>query len=492
MPNVFTVQPVAFEPVIGLEFHVQLATASKVFCGCATDGSAGPNSRTCPVCLGLPGALPVLNDRAVDLAVTAALALGSTVARTSVFARKHYFYPDLPKGYQITQFDRPLSTGGALAWTSEGQRRGVRLVRIHLEEDAGKSLHVGGEDADRRATLDFNRSGVPLIEIVTEPDLRSAADGAECFRRLRLLLVSLGVTDGNMEQGSLRCDANVSVRAVGADPLGARIEIKNLNSFRFLERALAFEAARQVDVLRSGGVVTSETRLWDEAAGCTVVMRAKESSDDYRYFPEPDLPPLVIDPARLDRLSALMPEAPEQRRDRFVTQYGLAEDDARVLASAPDLARYFERVAMAAGDGPAAAVWVRGELTRRLHERGESITALRVTPEALARLIALVAGGAVSSSAAKQMLGRMAESGASADEIAASDGLLQESDERAMADLVAQTLARFPEQVSQFRGGKRAVALFLVGQVMKASAGRANPVMADRLVRAHLDSGATS
>ena len=480
-----------FEPVIGLEIHVQLATASKVFCGCATDGAAGPNSRTCPVCLGLPGALPVLNDRAVDLAVTAALALGSTVAATSVFARKHYFYPDLPKGYQITQFDRPLATGGELSWASGRNAHRVRLVRIHLEEDAGKSLHDGAEDRAGRAALDFNRSGVPLIEIVTEPDLRSAEDAAECFRRLRALLVSLGVTDGNLEQGSLRCDANISVRPAGTSGLGDRTEIKNLNSFRFLERALDFEAARQIEVVRRGGVVRTETRLWDEAAGRTVVMRVKETSDDYRYFPEPDLPPLVIDPVRIAAVRAAMPETAEHRRDRFVAQYGLGGDDAEALAAAPEVAAFFERVASAAGDGPGAAMWVRGELTRRLHERGSAITTVTVTPEALARLMALVSSQAVSASAAKQILGHMVESGASPEDIANREGLLQESDERVIAELVDRTLAAFPDQIAQFRRGKHAVAGFLVGQVVKASAGRANPSVVDRLVRARLRAGIT-
>ena len=492
MPATPAVRPVDFEPVIGLEIHVQLATASKVFCGCATDGAGGPNSRTCPVCLGLPGALPVLNDRAVDLAVTAALALGSAVAATSVFARKHYFYPDLPKGYQITQFDRPLATGGAVSWTSAGRRHRVRLVRIHLEEDAGKSLHDGTEDRAGRAALDFNRSGAPLIEIVTEPDLRSAGDAAECFRRLRALLVTLCVTDGNMDQGSLRCDANISVRRIGTSALGERTEIKNLNSFRFLERAIDFEVARQIDVVQSGGVVRTQTRLWDEAAGRTVTMRAKETSDDYGYFPEPDLPPLVIDEDRIARRRAAMPETPEHRHDRFVAQYGLCGDDAEALAATPDLAAYFERVATAAGDGPGAAMWVRGELTRRLHERGASIASVPVTPEALARLIALVSSQAVSASVAKQMLGLMVESGASPDEIVHRDGLLQESDEQAITALVDRTLGAFPEQVAQFRQGKHAVAGFLVGQVVKASAGRANPSIVDRLVRARLGEGATS
>jgi aspartyl-tRNA(Asn)/glutamyl-tRNA(Gln) amidotransferase subunit B len=488
MPTTLAARSANLEPVIGLEFHVQLATASKMFCGCAAaDLTAGPNARTCPVCLGLPGSLPVLNDRAVDLAVMAALALDSRISGTSQFARKNYFYPDLPKGYQITQFDRPLATGGYLTWSVSGVRRRVGLVRIHLEEDAGKSLHDGGPDAGGRATLDFNRSGVPLIEIVTEPGLPSAADAAECFRQLRALLVAIGVTDGSMEHGNLRCDANVSVRMAGTDALGARTEIKNLNSFRFLERALAFEIARQTGVVQGGGAVVTETRLWDEAAGRTEVMRAKESSDDYRYFPEPDLPPLVVDDFRLARLRAAMPETPDLRRDRLVARYGIDGRDAEALAASTALTQYFERVAAASADAAASVMWIRGELARRLHERGETIANVGVPAEALARLITLVAREAVSASAAKTILGRMVESGASPDDIAAQDGLLQESDAQALAALVDRILAAFPEQVAQFRLGKLTVAGFLVGQVMKASGGRANPAVVDRLVRERIE-----
>src|SRR2546427_597536 len=307
-----------YEPVIGLEIHAQLRTVSKIFWGCSTTFGTAPNSQVCPVCLGLPGVLPVLNRRAVDLAVRAGLALGCHVHNTSIFARKNYFYPDLPKGYQISQFERPLATAGALEWLAPGGPRRVGITRVHLEEDAGKSLHEGFADSDRKTGVDFNRSGVPLIEIVTEPDLRSAADAADFFSRLRSMLVWLDVNDGNMEEGSLRCDANVSVRPAGAPALGTKAEVKNLNSFRFLQKALAYEIARQIDLLNEGGRVVQETRLWDAAAGVTVSMRSKEEAHDYRYFPEPDLPPLVVHAARVAAIRAEMPELPAARRRRFV------------------------------------------------------------------------------------------------------------------------------------------------------------------------------
>src|SRR5262249_53294854 len=342
-----------FEPVIGLEIHAHLLTASKMFCGSSAAFGAEPNTHVCPVCLGLPGALPVLNAAAVDEAIRAALALGCTIHERSIFARKNYFYPDLPKGYQISQYEQPLATAGLVEYTSGGSRVHVGITRVHLEEDAGKSLHEGFPDSDRKTYLDFNRSGVPLIEIVTDPDLRSAADAAAFFARLRSILVWLGVNDGNMEQGSLRCDANISVRAVSAPAFGTKTEIKNLNSFRFLQRALEYEIGRQTDLLKEGGRVIQETRLWDTAAGVTVSMRSKEEAHDYRYFPEPDLPPVFVGAERLHRIRAAMPELPDARRCRFVAEYALPEYDAGQLTQSAALADFFDAVLRTAPPPPA-------------------------------------------------------------------------------------------------------------------------------------------
>ena len=467
-----------FEPVIGLEIHAHLLTASKIFCGCGTSFGAPPNTRVCPVCLGLPGALPVLNRAAVDLAIRAALALGCTVHETSVFARKHYFYPDLAKGYQISQYDCPLATGGALAAT--------RIHRVHLEEDAGKSLHDGFPDSDRKTYVDFNRSGVPLIEIVTEPDLRSASDAAGFFSRLRSMLVWLGVNDGNMEEGSLRCDANVSVRRAGG-ALGTKAEIKNLNSFRFLQKALEYEIERQIGVLTGGGRVIQETRLWDAASGVTASMRSKEEAHDYRYFPEPDLPPLVVDAARLGLIRAAMPELPEARRARFIAQHALPEYDAGQLTESRALADYYEHVVRAGAPAKAASNWIMGELARVLKDRGADITAPPVSATALAGLIALVEQGRISGSIAKHVFDTMVASGRTADDIVQAEGLAQIDDEPRLVALIGDVLAAHPGPVAQYRDGKTATFGFLVGQVMKASAGKANPTRVNELLRRALE-----
>src|SRR5438874_7828117 len=390
-----------FEPVIGLEIHAQLLTATKIFCGCSAAFGAPPNTHVCPVCLGLPGALPVLNRRAVDFAIRAALALGCTVHETSIFARKNYFYPDLPKGYQISQYEQPLATHGHVDITTKDGVRRVGITRVHLEEDAGKSLHEGFPDSARKTYLDYNRSGVPLIEIVTEPDLRSAADAAAFFSHLRDTLVWLGVNDGNMEEGSLRCDANVSVRPAGTDRLGTKAEVKNLNSFRFLQKALEYEIARQIEVVREGGRVVQETRLWDVESGATVSMRSKEEAHDYRYFPEPDLPPLTVSAERIEAIRRSMPELPDARRARFVAQYALPAYDASQLTQSRPLAEYFEAVVGAGAPPKAASNWIMGELARRLKDAPAHLENPPVTPERLAGLIGLVENGTISGSTAK-------------------------------------------------------------------------------------------
>jgi aspartyl-tRNA(Asn)/glutamyl-tRNA(Gln) amidotransferase subunit B len=436
----------------------------------------------------MPGALPVLNRAAVDYAIKAALALGCDIQPLSIFARKNYFYPDLPKGYQISQYERPLALGGGLDITVGSRTKRVGLTRIHMEEDAGKSLHEGFPDSDRRTYIDYNRSGVPLIEIVTEPDMRTAAEAAEFFERLRDILVWLGVNDGNMEEGSLRCDANVSVRPLGQERFGTKAEVKNLNSFRYLEKALEYEIARQIDVVDGGGRVIQETRLWDSAAARTVSMRSKEEAHDYRYFPEPDLPPLVVDEARIAAVQGTMPELPEARRQRFIAAYALPPYDAGVLTSSAGLGDYFEKVAAACGNPKAASNWVMGELLRTMKERGVDIAQVPLRPDALAGLIALVDKGTISNAIAKEVFARMYESGRSADDIVAAEGLAQNSDEGALLAIVREVLARNAEAAAQYRAGQQKTFGYLVGQVMKGSGGKANPKLANELLRRELQS----
>jgi len=473
----------SFEPVIGLEIHCQLLTASKIFCGCSTTFGGAPNTHVCPVCIGLPGALPVLNRRAVELAVRAAHALGCAVQPVSIFARKNYFYPDLPKGYQISQYDRPLATGGAVELqTSSGAVR-VGITRVHMEEDAGKSLHEGFADSDRRTYLDFNRSGVPLIEIVTDPDLRSAADAADFFSRLRAILVAIGVNDGNMEEGSLRCDANVSVRPAGVQTLGVKVEIKNLNSFRHVQRALEYEIARQIGVVSAGGAVDHETRLWDAEAGRTLTMRGKEEAHDYRYFPEPDLPPLTLDPVWIEEIRAQLPELPDARRRRFVEQYSLPDYDAGVLTASRELADYFEETAAASGNPKASSNWVMGALTSKMNDLGLTIADVPLKPAALAAFIRLIDAGTISGPVTKEVFEKIYTTGRSAAEIVESDGLSRIDDQDAITTAIRSVLDANPRAVAEFRAGKQQTFGFLVGQVMKTTKGKADPAVVNDVLR---------
>jgi aspartyl-tRNA(Asn)/glutamyl-tRNA(Gln) amidotransferase subunit B len=476
-----------YEPVIGLEIHAQLQTRTKIFCGCSTRFGAPPNTNVCPVCLGFPGVLPVLNRTAVDYAIRAALAVGCRINTRSIFARKNYFYPDLPKGYQISQYEEPLASDGVLEYQAASGPRRIGITRIHLEEDAGKSLHEGLPDSNRKTSVDYNRSGVPLIEIVSEPDLRSAADAAEFFSRFRAILVWLGVNDGNMEEGSLRCDANVSVRPAGTTTLGTKAEVKNLNSFRFLQKALEYEIDRQIALLESGGRVVQETRLWDAASGETISMRSKEEAHDYRYFPEPDLPPLIVEETRVARIRAGMPELPDARRQRFVTALALPEYDAAQLTQSRELADYFERTVQAGAAAKQASNWIMGELARALNDARADITASPVPPERLAGLLGLIAKGTISGAIAKGVFETMFRTGRGAEEIVRAEGLTQIDDEGQIVGLIDGVLTQHADAVAQYRGGKASAFGFLVGQVMKATAGKANPKRVNELLKRALE-----
>jgi len=473
-----------YQPVIGLEVHVQLATETKIFCGCPTSFGAPPNSNVCPVCLALPGALPVLSKRAVELAIRAALSLHCRVNPVSVFARKNYFYPDSPKGYQISQYDQPLAQHGYLDIQVNGATKRIGVTRVHMEDDAGKSVHEGFRDSGTYSYVDLNRCGMPLIEIVSEPDMRSADEAHAYLNELKQVIQFVESSTCDMEKGHLRCDANVSVMLRGAEKFGTRAEVKNLNSFRFLKQAVDYEIARQVAIVEGGGTIRQETRLFNSDQGITVSMRSKENAHDYRYFPEPDLVPLRIGQAWLDGISSTLPELPQEKRARLVGEYGLREIDAQILTSTRALSDYYERVSAASGDPKMSANWVMGDLLGAL--KGDDIAISPVSAAQLGELIALVKKGDISGKLAKEIFPKMFESGQGAAFIMERDGLKQISDSGALDKIVDEVLAANPKQVEQYRSGKTAVAGFLVGQVMKASRGQANPNTVGDLIKQRL------
>jgi aspartyl-tRNA(Asn)/glutamyl-tRNA(Gln) amidotransferase subunit B len=478
-----------WEPVIGLEVHVQLLTRSKIFCACSTRFGDPPNTNVCPVCLGLPGALPVVNQAAIEMALKAGLALNCRINRFSRFARKNYFYPDLPKGYQISQYDQPLAEHGYLMARSNGGEKRIGITRIHLEDDAGKSIHDGFSDSGRSTYVDLNRSGTPLIEIVSEPDIRSSSEAYDFLTRLKEIMLYLEVSDCNMEEGSLRCDANISVRPKGAEKFGTRAEVKNLNSFRFLKNALDYEIARQIEVLEGGGTVIQETRLWNTDEQRTVGMRSKEEAHDYRYFPEPDLMPLAISGEWEERLRATLPELPEARRQRFLERYGLREYDAGVLTATRALADYYEEAARLSGEPRAAANWVQGDLLGALNAEGKDITQSPIPAQHLGELVRLVQDGTISGKIAKTVFEKMLAGGKAPKQVIAEEGLAQISDPAAIEKIVAELIAASPKQVEQYRAGKAEVLKYFVGQVMKATRGQANPALVNELLKKRLGCG---
>jgi aspartyl-tRNA(Asn)/glutamyl-tRNA(Gln) amidotransferase subunit B len=483
----------AYETVIGLEVHAQLLTRSKMFCGCATAFGAEPNTQVCPICLGMPGVLPVVNKRAVEFAVRLGLAVHATIAASSRFARKNYFYPDLPKGYQISQYELPICEGGWLDIAREatierharveGAPKRIRLTRAHLEEDAGKNLHDVGDGASH---VDLNRAGTPLLEIVSEPDLRSSDEAVAYLKALRELVVYLGICDGNMEEGSFRCDANVSIRPAGVETLSTRVELKNINSFRYVKRAIEYEVERQIGVVEDGGRIVQETRLFDPQRGVSVTMRSKEAAHDYRYFPEPDLVPIAAPAAWIAEIRAALPELPEAKRARFASDYGLSAYDATVLTGSRALADYFEATLRHGAPPKTAANWIMGELLALLNAEGAEIESCRVTPKSLAALFALIDAGTISGKIAKTVFEEMYRTGAEPDAVVAAKGLVQVSDAGELATVIDQVIADSPKELAQYRAGKDKLFGHFVGQVMKRTQGKANPAKVNELLKARL------
>jgi aspartyl-tRNA(Asn)/glutamyl-tRNA(Gln) amidotransferase subunit B len=478
MPDVMA----RYEAVIGLEVHAQLLTLTKAFCGCSTKFGASPNSNTCPVCLGLPGALPVLNRRALELAMRASMALNCTIQDRSRFARKNYFYPDLPKGYQISMYELPLAAGGLIETEVAGEKKRVGITRVHMEDDAGKSLHEGFPDSDRWSYIDFNRCGVPLIEIVSEPDLRTPAEAYVYLNTLKQILEYTEVSDCNMEEGSLRCDANISVRLRGAKEFGTKVEVKNLNSFRYLTRALEYEIERHIGMLESGGRVVQETRLWNVALGRSEPMRSKEFAHDYRYFPDPDLLPVLIGPAMKEEVRRFMPELPDRKVARFVADYGITPYDAGVLTATRALADYFEAVVSSGAPPKAAANWISVELLRRLKEAA-SISDCPVEPAALAELLREIDKGEITAASGKKVFATMFDTGKRPAEIIAAEGLTQIKDTSAIEKIARDLIARNPDNVAKYRSGNEGVFKFFVGQLMRETRGQANPQAVNDILR---------
>lgn len=468
-----------FEPVIGLEVHAQLKTESKIFCSCSTKFGAEPNMHVCPVCLGMPGVLPVLNRKVVDYALRMAIATDCEIAKKSRFARKNYFYPDLPKGYQVSQYELPIAEKGYIDIEADGKKKTIGLTRIHMEEDAGKLVHDISRPISR---VDYNRTGVPLIEIVSEPDIRTSEEAGAYLRKLRSIVRYLGICDGNMEEGSFRCDANISIRPRGVDEFGTRAEIKNLNSFRHVEKAIDYEIRRQQAVLEDGGRVIQETRLWNPDKNKTVSMRGKEEAHDYRYFPDPDLLPLVIDDAWIDEVKENLPELPEEKKKRFVTEYRLPEYDASVLTSARELADYFEICLETFPKPKPVSNWIMGSLLALLNSEGKAIKDSPVSAPDLAELLKLVDEDMISGKTAKDVFDEMAKTGKAPKQIVEEKGLVQMSDQSDIEGVVSQVLSASPEEVEAYRNGKKKLMGFFVGQVMKKTKGRANPKMVNELL----------